>query len=268
MSQALASVLHRMVFEVRYNYGFTYLDRCGVTLNALLRAYPGWTVDDANVQGTVLRCPNVGAAFAFNSQKLDLNVQQSQAVAQVMPISDFAHLSSEMAAAVIEGVGIDDITRIGFRVWRLFGQADRKSAVERMRHVGIVSSEAIEAIAHAPIEDVSFSAVVDLGEFQARLAVASVEQSIEVDATTLERAAKQPRDLPRDQRKALLDRLKAEKAVKSFPHHAVLVDVDAYAEYPVDNDRERFREFISDAFTRGGDLAQAVMAKQLDGPRG
>jgi hypothetical protein len=39
-----ASILHKIVFEVRYNQGFSYLDRCGKTINAIQSEFPEWAI--------------------------------------------------------------------------------------------------------------------------------------------------------------------------------------------------------------------------------
>ena len=49
--------LHSYVYELRYNYGYTYLDRCGATINEILRNKPGWVQNDINPQSGNRRCP-------------------------------------------------------------------------------------------------------------------------------------------------------------------------------------------------------------------
>ncbi len=49
-------ILHKVVFEVRYRYGYTYLDRCGKTINVIMKEAPEWVVkaEQVNTQGVTL----------------------------------------------------------------------------------------------------------------------------------------------------------------------------------------------------------------------
>ncbi len=61
-------ILQKIAFEVRYLYGFTYLDKCGKTVNTILRQHPEWMIkgDSPNPQDGRLVSMRNGCSFAFS----------------------------------------------------------------------------------------------------------------------------------------------------------------------------------------------------------
>jgi hypothetical protein len=48
------SILQKLIFEVRYEYGYAYLDKCGRIVNTITRAFPEWNVSAINLDGATL----------------------------------------------------------------------------------------------------------------------------------------------------------------------------------------------------------------------
>jgi len=69
--KAKAAILHKIVFEVRYRYGYTYLDKCGKTINLIMRDAPEWIVraDQPNPQ----LAPMVSSETVASFTSLPLN---------------------------------------------------------------------------------------------------------------------------------------------------------------------------------------------------
>jgi len=71
------TVLQRVVFELRYRHGFTYLDACGRTLNKIQDEYPEWilTTDQPNPQSAPLISINNACIFNFSALKFDFSLE-------------------------------------------------------------------------------------------------------------------------------------------------------------------------------------------------
>ncbi len=253
-------LVHKVVLEIRYDHGFTYLDRCGYTLNELLRSLPGWELDSASPQASTVRCNDLGAAFSFNSQKLDLNLQQTEKVSELLPIGETADLCSKLADAVLDSLGIEDITRVGFRVWQVAGEHSKESAAAKIKALGIVSLDGFGELGLTSVDEASFAILGQREEVQLRVAVASVEQQIQIDAATLRQAAIDPWKMPVDQRKARIAKLKAKRVIEHFPQYSVLVDIDSFVEYPRDFIGDSIGEYVSDCYEWSEQFAKSLLS--------
>ena len=240
--------MHRVIFEVRYDYGYTYLDRCGITVNDLLRKHAGWTVDQTNPQSGTLKNEDIGATLAFDPQKLNLNFQQSARVDSLPVVEDMARLSADFATTVLENLGIQDVTRVGLRVWQLFGRGSLGAAKERVKELGFVDLGRIQKTGLDQLDEVSFSVVAERDDLRSRVALSAVEQQIKVDPTTVRTAHSEPSKLPKAQRQALMAKLKAQKVVSHYPQYAVLVDIDTLSDYPPPVTKQLVQEYVSENY--------------------
>src|SRR5262245_52552735 len=70
-------IIHKVVFELRYRFGYTYLDRCGRTINAIMRESPEWIpVDQVSPQNTPLISLVNKCMFNFSSLKMDFTMER------------------------------------------------------------------------------------------------------------------------------------------------------------------------------------------------
>jgi len=61
--------LDSVSFEVRYAFGYTYLDRCGQTIVDVERTLEGWVPGDTSVQSGTLAHPATGASVQFSPDR-------------------------------------------------------------------------------------------------------------------------------------------------------------------------------------------------------
>lgn len=110
--------IEQAVFQLRYEYGQFYLDRCGRILREILKDHPEWVVADApNPQHASLICTDNGCAFNFGIAALDLSLRRDIDGA---PISDddlnlFFKQIEVMTSIVVDRLEIFELRRIGFR---------------------------------------------------------------------------------------------------------------------------------------------------------
>jgi hypothetical protein len=66
MADRFEIFLGELTFEVRYDYGYSYLDHCGQTLIDLERSHPDWIAGDVNLQSGSLQNPKMNYVAAFD----------------------------------------------------------------------------------------------------------------------------------------------------------------------------------------------------------
>ena len=71
---------HKLVCEVRYDGGLTYLDRCGTTANRIMATDPAWVLRGENVspQGAPLVNATSGTQLNFGVYKYDFALDQPE----------------------------------------------------------------------------------------------------------------------------------------------------------------------------------------------
>jgi hypothetical protein len=125
-----SSICHKLVYEVRYNYGFTYLDRCGITVNKVMKNDPEWILSDAspNPQNAPLISLKNGTRFNFSSLKYDFALDQQVGANKDLKgdISDFIEQTSFISTIVHEMLDLTDFKRVGFRIWYLFSSNSKE----------------------------------------------------------------------------------------------------------------------------------------------
>lgn len=237
---------YKFVFQLRYDYGNTYLDRCGVTMNDILQSLPGWEKAGASPQQGTIRDREREITFNFNTLTLDLSQELSRNISSLVQIDEFAQIACDLSEKVTARLEVrDSVTRIGFRVWQLFGHYDTFDAArEALLAVALVRLDQFKSCGVDGVKEAGCSVIADRGTCWTRIAVAAVEQSVTLDPATLKKKLKSPiYKMPPDQRRtALIDHMKADKAIKSFPPFAILVDMDHYLEYPPYPDHLNIRD--------------------------
>lgn len=257
---SIRPVLHKLIYELRYDYGYTFLDRSGATIDAIVRAHPGWVLSEASPQGGVLMNEDTELTFSFNTQKIVLGHEQSRQVDKLTDISEFAKLADDLTTRVTEHLELTEFTRIGCRIWQLFEEPSMQDAKKRVIDLGYVSTEAVKRLTVDPLDEVSFAVVGDHGGTGVRISVVPVEQQIHVAPSTVKQATMATQKLPREQKRALLGKAKALRAVKSFPQFAVLVDIDSFVEDPPYPDHLRVSSFLADSHEWSLECAGKIMS--------
>lgn len=254
------AILHKVVFELRYQYGLTYLDRCGRTANRIMRECPEWTLlsEHPNPQSAPLVNLETSAAFNFNARKLDLSLERNL---KAEPLADndvknFADQVGILTSIVIDQLGLEEFTRIGFRAWYVFQCQSRQDAEQWLKSLGCYSvSESVEKAFQGAIEAINVAVVVSGSDRKYRLSFNGVERQaeLEVGQAILNIRA---RDLPKNQREHLQEQTRVKKILRQSPEHAAMIDVDVFQEDPLEVAPQDFVETsYSELFVR---LKQAV----------
>jgi len=111
--------IEQVIFQLTYEYGQIYLDRCGRILREILKDHPEWMlVDPPNPQKSSLLSSDNGCSFNFGMSSLDLSLRRD---AEGNPITDellsqFFTQIEIMSAIVTDRLEITEVTRLGFRI--------------------------------------------------------------------------------------------------------------------------------------------------------
>ncbi len=266
---SLTVIPRKLVFALRYDYGFSFLDRCGSTINDILRQHPDWQVPAVNPQGCALRDPDTEATLHFSSQKLDFSQEVSNSVTTLMPVDDFAQLAKDLTATIVDRLDLTAFTRIGFRVWHLIPYDSLDRAKEAVKALALVNVERMKEIGIEAADEVTSIMVAERETCMTRIAVSAVELSALPGRETLEIAKIRAHTLhlspeqKADRKQALVDSYKAKKIIENLPQFAVCVDTDHFLRWPPYPDRldvmsdfilphhEWSKQFVRDLFHSG-----------------
>lgn len=239
-------VVHRYVLELRYLLGHLYWDRCGRIVNEIISSEGNW--DFENIEGgtchLVAREKNLH--FSFSALKLDLSQTQSSEVDKIEPVDHFGSVADSFSAKVTETLQLSEFSRIGFRTWYLYPTADRDESYRRVRSLKLLSPE-INCLELGNVSEAACRLVIELPTHMVRVAVTTFEQVVNLPVGIVQVARAKAREHSRNQKQVLLDRLKAERIVKSYPQFGVLVDLDAFMDEPPYPNNLSVSEFITSA---------------------
>jgi hypothetical protein len=228
---------HKLVYEVRYDYGYVYLDRCGTTTTRIIREHPEWLVNPQNInpQQAPLVHALAGINFNFGPVKYDFSLDQriNSAISKA-DVDQFIREAENLSAIVNEELELSNFTREGFRVWYTFpmkSEDDSREWISGLNSVSI-NNKMTDAFAG---KLVSFNYVIAIegDERRFRIAVNGVERTEALDVGN-ERLKTLPRNLPKGQRAHLIEQLKEKRRLLVSPEAAVMIDVDAVVENPVE----------------------------------
>jgi len=251
-------LLQRVVFEVRYYFGYNYLDNCGRCLNMIMRDHPEWFMrDGASPSSAPLVSLRNSACLNFSSTKYDLSIER---VPGEEPVSEddmleFVCQSDCIHDIISTHLGLAEFARVGFRAWYLFGCDSEGEAERWLRELGCYTiSPRLLGAFDGTLEDIGVSALIAGQDRKYRIAFHGVQRTAQIDfgqgLLTL-----QPRYMHNGQRKALLEREKRKKRMKQNPDFAAMIDIDAYQQNPeviepgrfVQSSREQFLLMLAKA---------------------
>jgi len=99
--RAGTGVRHRLIFELRYDRGELYWDRCG-GIARTLAAKKGWAWQSIDVNGAHIWNEDQNLIFTYSPTKLDLAQSLSQDVLELLLPGQFAAIAEEFSEAVIQ----------------------------------------------------------------------------------------------------------------------------------------------------------------------
>jgi hypothetical protein len=232
-------VYHKVVYEVRYDQGFIYLDRCGTTSNRIVQNFPDWIVSAQNVNPQ--QAPFVhaitGNKFNFGPLKYDFSLDQrinADAAIGKDDIDDFVRDIESVTAIVHEELELKQFTREGFRIWYVFptkSDQDSRDWICKLRGVSI-HNRLVQAFS-GELESLGYTIAINSDDRKFRISVNPVERTEQLDLGS-EALRVLPRNLPKKQREHLLEQLKAKHRLLVNPQIGVMIDVDAFVEDPIE----------------------------------
>ena len=103
------------VFEVRFEHGYRYLDRCGDAMIILEKALPAisdnktWMPEDMTPKGARLKCPDLDLTLVFDAGKLCLDQTPTDVQCP------FGNIARYAFATIASKFSIGNLTRFGNR---------------------------------------------------------------------------------------------------------------------------------------------------------
>lgn len=262
-------IVHRYIYELRFDFGQVYWDRAGRIAKKILSEQENWDFERIDIGHCQLIYRDLNLTFNFGPTKLDLSQTQNAEVESLLPVGDFGKLAETFTSVVVETLELEYFPRIGFRVWQLYPSADRDESNEMVRNLKLFNADPGLLRTIGTMSEVSHRLVLDREKHMLRVAVAPFEQQVDlppslVRATKI-KAYKQATETQRNpgidrRRQILIDKLKSQKKVDSYPQFGVLLDMDAYIEDPPYPNHLSVSDFLATAFEDFGDIRGPILA--------
>ena len=241
------SICHKVIFEVRYKYGFAYLDRCGSTANEIMKRADEWELygHDPNPQNAPLISLRNGTRFDFNTLKYNFALEQTVGAEkdiEEQDLSNFIEQVDLVSSIVNEKLSLKDFTRVGFRIWYLFASKsieDSEKCISKLLKTSDIDDSIAKAL-NGAVEAKSHVVVVASQDRKFRISITGVESQVQLNlgGSTLNI---QPHKLSRGQDKHLQKQLKARKKIaNNNPEFAIMLDIDSFVDSPHDVDAKDF----------------------------
>jgi hypothetical protein len=225
------AIPHRYVFELRYELGELYWDRSG-RIARKLAAKKGWALKSVDVNGTHICDEEQNLVFNYSATKLDLTQAQNREVKDLLPPDQFAAIAEEFAAVIVDVLEVKTYPRIGFRLWTLYGMDSTELASQYVAEMPFFSpSKAIMEL--GKLSHPSHGVVIERPDCDIRVAVVPFEQDVRLAPSLIADAKIEPHRQSKDQRKLLIQKLKAKRAIGAYPATGVMSDMDAFIEDPL-----------------------------------
>ncbi len=255
-------VVHRYVFELRYELGQAYWDRAGRTAREILSNNEGWDFRSIDVNTCQVVREDVNLVFSFGHAKLDLAETQTADVETLLPSGEFGKIAETVTTTVVKNLELQFFPRIGLRAWHLYPSIDRDQSYEFARRLKLFNLDSETEQTLGPVFESSFRLVVARDNHMLRIAVAPFEQQINLSLSLIRTAKAKPFKQESDKKRqpgidkrqqALIDKMKAQKKIEHYPQFGLLLDLDAYIEDPPYPDHLSVSDFVASAiddFTR------------------
>lgn len=242
-----------IIFELRYNYGYEYLDRTGKVINEII-SRPGWNVSNAQTAFTSLINTDEEIIFNFGPQNLALVQRLNERKKELSPIDNIARLCDDLSWIIIKPFNLQQFLRIGFRVHQLFKADTLTEAKEYIKNLKIFKP----SLSGETVEEISYTLVISEKEWKSRIAIAPVEQIVEIDPATIQAAQIEASKLHTGQKEAFMQKVKAKKIIDTFPQYSILVDIDSYVEDPPIGEL-KIMDFVKNTYKASLDKAKKYL---------
>lgn len=228
-------LLTKLVYEVRYDLGNLYLDRCGATINELTERDSSWMVNNVTPQNAPLIHAELGCILNFSSEKIIISLEQNpnaRALSEAQ-IGSFQKLCTETTETIFNILELKKFTRVGFRIWHMISQtSDQKSERWMIDNGLIVVPEKVTSAFSGTHESASSLYVLELNDRKVRLSFAGARRDPVIPVNNqLLKVSKGTRGY---------EKVLQNMIAKENPVHIVLIDADFSVENPPKPDAQAF----------------------------
>lgn len=244
-AKEISPYLERVVYEIRYSYGHTYLDRCGQTLVDIEQSMPHWmAAEPTPASGQLLDHTN-GFVANFGPVKFDFTANSAN-LKKIDMIGTSAHAIWDI---IKNNLGLSSYIRVGCRFRFLLAKrsiADSESAISKSEFNVMMPKHlsAYTPVSRQPILVIKSESNV---EYRLELQVVTKQNN----TSNLALTAAPTRLLTRNQKQAQSALMKQGRSLdtgspgSSLPY-AILLDIDC-AQY--ENINSNPRSFIEDQYS-------------------
>ena len=213
--------LDQVAFEIRYDFGYVFLDRCGQILVDIERTCEGWAAVDAKPTGGKLEW--LDRSFNVNFDALHYNFVAGEAYKP--QIDDIADEASKIWKIVSANLGLTNFIRIGCRFFYFLPT----NSIEESEKLIVNSSlnikfpESISTKYKTKARQVVV--VLEENDMEYRIELSGIRRVSKIDPSRL---IQDPRLLSSSQKKARMDLLKKISEYEADPMYAAQLDVDCF----------------------------------------
>jgi hypothetical protein len=216
-------------------------------------------MQSVDASGCHIRNEEQNLVFTFSPAKLDLAQSQSQDVSELLAPGEFAAIAEEFCECVVRTLEVDSFPRIGFRLWTLYSTDSLEDASSRIGRMSFFSP--CDALVHlGELAYVSHSVVIARPRIMVRVAVTPFEQQIQLAPSVIAAAKKEAHKQSKDQRTALIQKMKAKKAIKAYPSVGMMIDLDSYIEEVPYPNEVSARTFVEEAMEEFGVISDEILS--------
>ena len=199
--------------------------------------------------------------FTYSSTKLDLTQSQNQDLPDLLPPGEFAAIAEEFSEAVVQALEVDSFPRIGFRLWTLYGTESVEDASSRISRMSFFSP-CKALIELGELSYASHGVVVARPKQKVRVAATPFEQQVRLAPSLIAAAREESHKHDKEQNKLLIQKMKAQKAIKAYPAAGMMIDLDAYIEEVPYSEQVSAISFIEDAMGDFGVICEAILSEE------
>jgi hypothetical protein len=242
-------LLRHVVFELRYDHGYNYLDRCGKILNRISRDHGEWVfANQASPQNANLYSMRNECRLVFSALSCSLNIDRTNSSILIAneDIDDFAIQCEEMTSVVIDELGLTEFSRIGFRAWYYFPCESKQESDMWIQELGIINlaPDLISAYGSG-LESMSLAVVITGQDHRLRIGFESLETSAQLHPGP-EIINIKASKLRGGQKAFLREQLRSRRRLEINAKHAATIDFDSFQEDPPSIDA---RDFVIRSFS-------------------
>jgi len=232
---AIEPILFKVVFEVRYRFGYLYLDRCGRILNSILQDGAEWVIRAVpQPQAASVTSMRNSATFVYSSDSFSLSVEKATGADGIADeeMVIFSEQADVLGSIVQSNLNVTDFKRIGLRVWYLFPCQNKPEAERWLMQLGLfeIPARVYEAFS-GNLDSASASILISTTDRKIRLAATSVERSAVLDLGDTSMVVP-PHTLSEKQDIVLRQQLREKRRKQQDPGHAVMIDIDSFIDDP------------------------------------